>query len=163
MGILRDIAMYRNLSEHQILGLYPNKQASVIQNLLAYLVKQRRIFVNVPSGLYTASEEPEEVDRGMMAAIWVLIDFIDQVDYHSTSDFPCKIIFFSCHEVYEIVYVPCGKEDLISNVLSSKADSPPHYIVVVDSPGQIANIRIPNASGYCTVSAAGKVQYYQLS
>ena len=42
MGILRDIAMYRNLSEHQILGLYPNKQASVIQNLLAYLVKQRR-------------------------------------------------------------------------------------------------------------------------
>ena len=163
MGILRDIAMYRNLSEHQILGLYPNKQASVIQNLLAYLVKQRRIFVNVPCGLYTGMEEPGEVDRRIIAVILVLVYFIDPVGYPSIRDFPCKIIFFARHEVYEIVYVPCGKEDLISNVLSSKAYSPPHYIVVVDSPGQIANIRIPNASGYCTVSAAGKVQYYQLS
>lgn len=158
-GILRDISMYRALTESQLLGLYPGKEKQIL-NLLSFLVRQGRIFKN-ETGLYTASSVPEEYDRGLSAALWVLIDFIDQVDFHSTSDFPAKIIFFARDEVYEIIYVAYGQEALVSHILSELAGDPPNYIVLVDKQEQIASIEIPNVSGYCTVSQEGHVQYFQ--
>ena len=91
----------------------------------------------------------------------MLIDFIDQVDFHSASDFPTKIIFFVQGEVYEIVYVPYGKETLVSHILSGRSEEPPNYIVLVDKPEQISLIEISHVSGYCTVTADGHVHYYQ--
>ena len=41
-GILRDVSMYRALTERQLLKLYPHKE-SKIRNLLSYLQKQGRI------------------------------------------------------------------------------------------------------------------------
>ena len=151
--------MYRALSETQLLGLYPGKQSKV-QKLLPYLERQGRLF-RQDDGLYTATQQPGEYDRGLSSALWVLIDFIDQVDFHSTSDFPAKIIFFACDEVYEIVYISFGQEALISHVLSTNTGEPPHYLILVDKPEQIALIEAPNISGFCTVSPEGQVQYYQ--
>ena len=159
LGILRVVSMYGSLTEAQLLGLYPGKQKQ-LPNLLAYLVRQKRILQD-ENGLYTASPEPESYDCGMAAALWVLIDFIDQVDYHSSSEFPAKIIFFAQDEVYEIVYVASGQEVLISHVLSTQVKDPPNYIILVDKPEQIAAIQAPNIRGFCTVSPDGQVQYYQ--
>lgn len=158
-SILRDVTMYRALQEQQLLKLYPGKQAQV-KNLLSYLVRQGRLFLH-DSGLYTAEREPAEVDHGLLAALWVLVDLIDQVDYHSTCDYPGKIIFFSNDEVYEIVYVAYGQETLISHVLEEDMESPPNYIVLVDKPEQIYGITIPNISGFCTVSPDGAVEYFK--
>ena len=85
--------MYRALSEAQLLGLYPKKQKQ-IQSLLSFLERQRRIFKQ-QGGLYTAVQQPEEYDRGLSRAVWVLVDFIDQVDFHSTGDLssPGPVIF----------------------------------------------------------------------
>lgn len=108
VGLLRDIAMYRVLEKEQLLRLYPGKRDK-IENLLTYLTKQGRIFF--VDGRYCASLDcAEQMDRGLLAAVWVLIDFIEQVEYHSVSDFPAKIIFFAEGEVYEIIYVEQGKE-----------------------------------------------------
>ena len=99
VGLLRDITMYRVLEKEQLLRLYPGKRGK-IENLLAYLTKQGRIFF--VDGRYCASLDcAEQTDRGLLAAVWVLIDFIEQVEYHSVSDFPAKIIFFAEGEVYE--------------------------------------------------------------
>lgn len=123
-------------------------------------MSQKRIYLD-DSGFYRTTDEPEELDRGLSAALWVLIDFIDRVDYHSIGEFPTKIIFFAQDEVYEIVYVAHGQEALVSNILSSQVKDPPNYIILVDKPEQIPEIDVPNASGYCTVSPTGQVQYYQ--
>lgn len=151
--------MYRALTEAQLLGLYPKKEKKVL-NILPFLVRQGRIYKS-ETGLYTATPAPEEYDPGLSSALWVLIDFIDQVDFHSASDFPTKIIFFVQGEVYEIVYVPYGKETLVSHILSGRSEEPPNYIVLVDKPEQISLIEISHVSGYCTVTADGHVQYYQ--
>ena len=96
-SLLRDISMYRALAEEQILRLYPGKQDK-IKNLLAYLVKQNRIWHT--DGLYCAAPDgTEELDRGLLAAVWVLADFIDWVEYHSVGDYPAKIIFFADGQV----------------------------------------------------------------
>ncbi len=53
-SILRDITMYRALTEEQLLRLYPGKRGKV-QNLLSYLTKQGRIWHI--DGLYCAAPE----------------------------------------------------------------------------------------------------------
>ena len=101
-GILRDVSMYRALTEMQLLKLYPHKE-SKIRNLLSYLQKQGRI---VQRGEYYRIPADAEagIDYGLSKAIWVLTDFMEQVEYHSVSDYPAKIIFFADGEVYEIIY-----------------------------------------------------------
>lgn len=90
-GILRDVSMYRALTEMQLLKLYPHKE-SKIRNLLSYLQKQGRI---VQRGEYyrIPAEVEESIDHGLSKAVWVLTDFMEQVEYHSVSDYPAKIIF----------------------------------------------------------------------
>ena len=125
-----------------------------------YLTKQNRIYY--VDGLYCPAPEcAEDVDCGLLAAVWVLVDFIDRVEYHSVAEYPAKIIFFADGEIYEIIHAAQGKDTLVSYVLSSAGDHPSRYLVLVDDPGQIEQLQIPHASGYCTVSPEGDVHYYQ--
>ena len=127
----------------------------------SYLQKQDRL---VLCGEYyrIPSEMEDSIDLGLSKAVWVLADFMEQVEYHSVSDYPAKIIFFADDEVYEIIYVEPGKEQLINQMLSSVKEVPPKYIILVEHPEQIAAIHTPNTGGYCTVSSSGEVQYYQI-
>lgn len=145
-GILRDVSMYHALTETQLLKLYPHKE-SKIRNLLSYLQKQGRI---VQRGEYyrIPADAEESIDHGLSKAVWVLTDFMEQVEYHSVSDYPAKIIFFADGEVYEIIYAEPGKEQLINQMLSTVKEVPPKYIVLIEQPEQIAEIHTPNTSGY---------------
>ena len=159
VGLLRDITMYRVLEKEQLLRLYPGKRGK-IENLLAYLTKQGRIFF--VDGRYCASLDcAEQMDRGLLAAVWVLIDFIEQVEFHSVSDFPAKIIFFAEGEVYEIIYVEQGKETIISHLLSIPREEPSKYIVLVEDLSQLQKLELPPVNGFCTVSPDGEVHYFQ--
>lgn len=158
-NLLRDVTMYRAMTEEQVLRLYPGKREKM-KNLLAYLTRQGRI--HHVDGLYCAAPECGAApDRGLLAAVWVLADFIDRVEYHSVGDYPASVIFFADGEVYEIIHAAQGKEVLVSHVLSSAGELPSRYLVLVDDPAQIEQLQIPHASGYCTVSPEGDVQYYQ--
>lgn len=158
--LLRNITMYRVLTQAQILRLYSGKKEK-IKNLLQHLTRQGRIFYDDVSGSYYA-EQRMQSDPGMTAAIWVLLDFIDRVEYHSVSDFPAKLVFFAAGEAYEVLYVPLSQEALVSHLWSrQEEESPPRRIVVVDTPGQIDDINIPAVSGYCTVNKDGRVTYFK--
>ncbi len=157
-GLLRDISMYRVLTEEQLLRLHPGRDDKT-RNLLAYLVRQNRAWL--VNGFYCAAQDSmDDMDRGLWAAVWVLADFIDRVEFHSVGEYPVKIIFFAGGEVYEIIHAAQGKEVLLSHVLADPGEQPSRYLVLVDDPAQITELDIPNVSGYCTVSPAGEVQYY---
>ena len=143
-ALLRDISMYQVMTEGQLLRLHPGKKDKT-RNLLAYLVRQNRVW-QVDDFYCAAQDSLENMDR---------------VEYHSVGDYPAKIIFFADGEVYEIVHAAQGKEVLLSHVLADTGEQPSRYLVLVDDPAQIAELMIPNVNGYCTVSPAGEVQYYQ--
>ena len=149
-GILRDVSMYHALTETQLLKLYPHKESKIRNMVLC------GEYYRIPS------EMEDSIDLGLSKAVWVLADFMEQVEYHSVSDYPAKIIFFADDEVYEIIYVEPGKEQLINQMLSTVKEVPPKYIILVEHPEQIAAIHTPNTGGYCTVSSSGEVQYYQI-
>lgn len=158
-SLLRDVSMYRALTRDQVLRLYPGKREK-INELLIYLTKQERLLYE--DGLYRAAPGHDgKVDRALFAAVWVLVDFIDRVEYHAVADYPAKIIFFADGAVYEIIHVEQGKEAMMTNILTAAGDDPSRRLIMVDTPEQINTLDIPNACGYCTVSPDGEVQYYQ--
>lgn len=161
-GLLRNIAMYKTLTEDQIRRFYPGKEA-VIKNLLTHLVKQGRIYRNPEDKRVSASAECDaRIDYGLLAAVWVLLDFIDKVEYHAAGDFPVKISFFADGEVYEIIHVPYEHEALMNHALAGDEGTAARRIVLVDRPGQIGAIDIPNTTGFCSVDTDGSVRYYKL-
>ena len=158
-SLLRDVTMYQILKKKQILAMYPGKEKKV-ENLLAYLVKQGRIYRN--GEYYLAQPDGDKnIDHGLMAAVWVLIDFIDRVEYHSSGDYPAKVIFFADGEIYEVIHVAVGKETLINHILSDPGEEPSKFLILVDKAEQIPELLTLNVAAYCTVSAEGAVQYYQ--
>lgn len=158
-SLLRDISMYQVLLEGQLLRLYPGKE-SVVRNLLSYLRKQGRI--GYEDGLYfMAPGKPDSIDCGLLAAVWVLLDFIEQVEYHSVGDYPAKLIFIADGKVYEVIHIERGKETMMCQIMGRRGDDTPLPLVLVDDPAQINGLELPNVCGYCTVSPDGEVQYYQ--
>lgn len=158
--ILRNVTTYHYLRYEQLLKLYPGKE-EIIKNLLAFLVRQGRIQFDKIHQLYYDNNETS-VDYEMISAIWVLVDFIEEVEYHSSTDFPAKIVFFANGEMYEILYVAFGNETLIRHALSQQTSIPEKRIVIVEDSKQIAGLSLPDVTAYCTIDIeSGAIQYYK--
>ncbi len=163
-GILRDLSMYRVLTEEQLARLHPcanERERHKLRGLLAYLLRQQRLWLREDLYYCVTPDALEDMDRALFSAVWILADFIDRVEFHSVGDFPAKIIFFADGEVYEIVHAVQGKETLLSHILSDRSEHPSRYLVMVDDPAQIRELQLPNVCGYCIVSDDGVVEYFQ--
>lgn len=159
-GLLRDITTYHYLSREQLMRLYPGKRDK-IQNLLSFFVKQGRIFFDDRTKLYHDGTEAS-LDYEMLAAVWVLADFIDRTDYHSSTDFPVKLIFIADGELYEVLYAASGNDALLTHALTQQSNDAEKRIVIAEEPEQIARLTIPNVTAYCTVDMQnGAIQYFK--
>lgn len=158
--LLRDITTYHCMKHGQILKLYAGKERQV-ENLLSHLVKQGRIFQDSSMDAYCDSPETK-INAEMLAALWVLADFGDRIEYHSSDAFPVKLIFFADGETYEVICIPPDKEALVEHALShTEEENGGKRILIVEGAAQIPRINIPNAV-FCTVDKeAGIVRYYR--
>ena len=159
-ALLRDLTTYHHIRHDQLLRMYPGKE-SKIDNLLRHLVSQGRIAYEADTDFYHDGSDTSP-DYGMLASLWVLIDFIDKVEYHSAVDFPANLVFLADGEIYEVLFVPDGKETLTEYALASQGSDAGKRIIVVEKSEQIAILHIPGATAYCTVEmASGAVQYFK--
>lgn len=158
--LLRNITTYHYIRREQFLRLYPGKEDK-IANLLSFFVRQGRLRFDKNLNMYHDGTEASP-DNEMLAAIWVLTDFIDRTDYHSSTDFPTKLIFIADGELYEVIYVVAGNEALIEHALSQQSNDAEKRIVIVEDSEQITRLSIPDVTAYCTVDMdTGSVQYYK--
>ena len=159
-SLLRDISTYHCIMGKQWKRLYPGKEDK-IDRLLEYLVKQGRMFYYEYKDTYFLTRETEP-DREMLSALWVLSDFGDKCEYHSTDAYPSKIVFFADGETYEIVYVPADKIGLIMHAMKARKDDDcGKKILIVEDASLIDEIELENAI-FCTVDMeTGEVEYYK--
>jgi hypothetical protein len=156
--LLRTVSTYKSVTTEQLLRLFPGRENKT-QLLLTQLEKQGRISIN--DGIAVMPGNEDAPDREMLAAFWVLLDFIDRAEYHTAGEFPVKICFFADAEMFELIYAAPGRETLISRALSTGDNDPPRRLVIVEDVAQIERIHIPNTAGYFTVSPGGTVSYYK--
>ena len=100
--MLHNISLYPGLTEEQLCRFFPEKEATA-KTLLAHMLKEGRIFC-AENGRYYANQEAQNgADKDLSRCVWVLLDFIDQVEYHTVGEFPAAILCFANGELYEIV------------------------------------------------------------
>lgn len=160
--LIRIISMYGALPLQQVVSAFPGRAES-IRNLVARFVKQKRLHYHADSGI--VSESPDRgVTDGMIPAFWVLLDFLDRVQYHTASDFPATISFFTEDDAFDIIVVREGQENLVSHALSyGDSENASKRLIVVDCPEQIPKLRISHTAGFCTVDSGGEVSYFNIS
>ena len=158
--MLRIITMYPGLSMQQLHKFYPGKE-EVTNNILSHLIRQGRIYYEQSCSGYFPALAAASKDKELTDAVWVLLDFLDRIEFHSVSDFPVKLIFFADGELYEVVSIPTGQEALLSHLLKQQQEGAGKRILMVEHPKQITSLDIPLVSGFCTVDGDGKVNYYK--
>jgi len=158
------VSLYKALLKEQIYRFFWYKGAAVIDAVLSNLVKQKRLFVQ--NGVVALSAEHiRKLDIRVINSIWVLLEFIEEVACHTTSDFPATIFFFTENDAFEIVYAPKGQENLINAWCSvdgsKRRETDVRCIVLIEEYEQIYQFEAP-AAGFCMVDKAGTVSYYKL-
>lgn len=158
--LLRDLTTYHYMRYDQLLRLYPGKGGK-IENLLSYFTRQGRIFYDKDLDMYHDGTEAAP-DISMLKGIWVLIDFIEKVEYHSAVDFPATLVYIVEGELYEVLHIPADKEAVVEHAMVQQGSDAEKRIVIVDEPRQIERLSIPNTTAYCTVDMqTGIVQYFK--
>lgn len=126
--LLRTVTMYPGLSQQQLLCFHPGKSETA-KALLSHLERQGRIFQSDNGGYFPAGYPPK-ADQALIKAVWVLLDFIQQADYHAPAEFPVKLVFFADGELYEVAYVAHGQEALVCHALRPDARYPSTPLLV---------------------------------
>lgn len=158
--ITKLLSTYQVLSFKQLTRLFPELPEEKVLLLIRQLERKGRLSYQTDSGYicYTKECSPSQ---SRIAAFWILLDFQPHVTYHTVSEFPVTLTFYTKTDGFNVVHVPLGKEMLINHALSGYHEDDLTNLVVVDRTDQIPLISFPGIGAYCTVSSDGQVQYYQ--
>lgn len=155
--ILNVITLYKALKLEQLINMYPNKENA--RHSINSLIKSRRVFYFPETDIVSSIEDTKHISTKLINAFWVMLDFIDKAEYHTISDFPVQILFFKEGELYEIIYVSLGEENLINGILNKGTDDGKR-LIVIESKEQIKRLNIKNTLCYCEI-LDNKVSYFK--
>lgn len=154
------LSMYQTLSLAQLAKLYPELPKTTLFSLIRRLERAGRLTYSPETDmvLHTKDSIPNEA---LSTAFWVLLDFRSEITYHTVSEFPVSLTFYTQTDSYDVIYVPEEKELLINHALSAYPEDAPRRLVIVSHSGQIPLINFPGIAAFCTVTDTGQVQYYK--
>lgn len=159
-GILSEIAMYPGILEKQVYAFHPGKE-SQIQNLITYFIKQDRIHRDEKGSLYLTGYTKKKPKKIIIRSLWVLLDFLSDVEYHCAGEYPVTIVFLIKGKEYQLLYAAEGNEAMIAAVVNHQKDNTARRIILVESADQIYRLDMPGIVGYCTVDFDGNISYYK--
>ena len=160
-ALLAEISMYPGILEEQLLRLHPKNEDHILQ-LLRYLQKHNRIKRDYRGSYYAISNNVTPNREAVIRRVWVLLDFMPEVEYHTASDYPVAISFFIRGKEYQIIHATPGDEALLCSVITHHKDNCAKRLVLVDTPEQIPLLTFSGIIGYCTATTDGQVSYYKL-
>lgn len=141
--ILSWLSQYGPLPKTAIRHLLPYKQGQTVNRILQGL-KRRRYIVEIEDGAYLATDRYCEPKQRMLAAVWVLIQFAQQIapGSHHQADSPSQIFFLKESIAYEIVVLYEGEDHLL-RLLQPQEDT--KYIIVVPDRSMVERLPLPDA------------------
>ena len=148
MKLLDTVSAYKTLYTEQLLRLFPHEKADTIRMLMRRFSKDRRLYLSKDETVVSVDPKLPQND-GIIRAFWVLLDFIDKVEFHIPGIFPVLISFFVSGDLYDILYIPRGQEAMIRRIL------------LLDALSQKPMLHIPNTTGYCLADWEGNTSFYQ--
>ena len=100
-------------------------------------------------------------DRAMVKALWVMLDFCEEIDHNSPQEYPTKIRFSKKGEVFDVCVAEKGTENEINVYYNNFVTEPRNYLVVVDDKEQMSRLKFNGIVAFCIVDEEGNVEYYR--
>lgn len=151
--VIKWLSQYGALPKTQIIKMLQKSDAAaekIIKNL-----KKRMQIDDVGGGYYIGLDSVCTPDQKLIAAVWVLLKFIDKVDpmAHYPAVYPSQLFFLKENIGYEIVVLYEGEQSQL-RFLQPEEDL--KYIIVVPHKSMIEKLRLPNAEClFATVDYTG--------
>ncbi len=105
--MLHNISLYPGLTEEQLCRFFSPKRGNG-KDLTRPHAERGRVYRAENCRYYANQEARNNADKDLSRCVWVLLDFIDQVEYHTVAEFPAAILFCKWR-LYEIVPIPQAK------------------------------------------------------
>lgn len=162
------IQTYNVLLKSQIYAYFAKtKRDHFVGRAFKALEKEKQIYIHQDLEMAAINEEAFKArNLGTLQAFWVLLDIMDkkEVDQHflaSKEEYPVRIVLCGEGEIYDILYVSENEVQVTNNLFIRKMTDDCGHIVIVEKPGYIPEIRIPDVLGFCTVKEGGEIEYYR--
>ena len=153
--VLQWLSQYGALPRAQLLRLLKKPQSTgekILRNL-----KRSLLISDVSGGYYLGTDAMSKPDQRTILAIWVLLEFIDQVDAqaHYPAVYPAQLFFLKENVGYEIVVLYDGEQHLMRLLQPQEDDL--KYIIVVPHISMAQSLYVPKVPClYATVDFEGR-------
>ena len=107
------LSQYGTLTRAQVMRLLRDKPLKTAEKIIKNL-KQQLLITESSDGYFISADPPSRPDPRMISAVWVLLQFIDDVEpaEHYPADYPAQIFFLKKNVCYEIVVIYDGEQHL---------------------------------------------------
>ena len=153
--IIKWLSQYGTLTKTQVIRLLKDKPVSTAEKIIRNLKRNMRI--TDVRGYYLALDEMCKPDQRLIIAVWVLLQFIDQVEplAHYPAVYPAQIFFLKENVGYEIVVLYDGEQHLMRLLQPQEDDL--KYIIVVPHISMAQSLYVPKVPClYATVDFEGR-------
>ena len=153
--IIKWLSQYGTLTKTQVIRLLKDKPVSTAEKIIRNLKRNMRI--TDVGGYYLALDEMCKPDQRLIIAVWVLLQFIDQVEplAHYPAVYPAQIFFLKENVGYEIVVLYDGEQHLMRLLQPQEDDL--KYIIVVPHISMAQSLYVPKVPClYATVDFEGR-------
>ena len=153
--IIKWLSQYGTLTKTQVIRLLKDKPVSTAEKIIRNLKRDMRI--TDVGGYYLALDEMCKPDQRLIIAVWVLLQFIDQVEplAHYPAVYPAQIFFLKENVGYEIVVLYDGAQHLMRLLQPQEDDL--KYIIVVPHISMAQSLYVPKVPClYATVDFEGR-------
>ena len=158
------MSVYKALRRDQLYRFFWYKDAAVVDSVISNLARRKRIVVH-GAIVARSAEYLGKLDMRVVNSIWILLEFIEETTYHTSSDFPATVFFFTEKDAFEIVYATAGQEKIVNTWCcvegTGRRVTDIKRIILIEEYEQICRFEVP-ATGFCMVDTAGTVSYYKL-
>lgn len=153
--IIKWLSQYGTLTKTQVIRLLKDKPVSTAEKIIRNL--KRDMQITDVGGYYLALDEMCKPDQRLIIAVWVLIQFIDQIEplAHYPAVYPAQIFFLKENVGYEIVVLYDGEQHLMRLLQPQEDDL--KYIIVVPHISMAQSLYVPKVPClYATVDFEGR-------
>ena len=102
-----------------------------------------------------------QVDEDQKKCFWIVIDLMDQIEFHCVGRFPLMLLISAKAYTYEVYYVKVGDELAMSHVINyERTENDKKEIIVIEEEFQMEKILVEDAI-FCLINNEGEVTYYE--
>lgn len=154
------ISVYKVLKLEQVYRVMKDKEIRIKKMIVSLLQRNEMMFV-FDDICSSTNNWSKDIDKGIITAFWILLDFWDDVIFNDVASFPAKIEFMTQEDTFDIIVAEKGQESLINSFYSKRSDPTVRYLVVVDDARQMKKIKFDGIAAFCMVDSNGCVKYYE--